>query len=367
MPSLNRAKMLSVILSSDYEIHGNGEGCPLSLMVEPTARMLRQFDEYGAKLTIMADIGEIIRFKEHAETTGKDDFHYQKITEQLKEAVAHGHDVQLHIHTSYFKARYENGQWQQDWSEYNFAGLPYDRLSEVIRIGKDFLDNLLRPVNPNYRCEVFRAANWAMSPSRDAVRALAENGIRIDTSVFKHGRRDGLVSFDYSGAYSNIVPWRVDENDICRRAAAGKLLEFPIYSERRWIGAFVTPNRLYRAYLSRRHAISDGNGYIGNGSAKRRNVFDKLAAGWRRHAWKADFNQCSGSQLIGALRRAEEQVGKAGDFPFVLIGHSKLFTHHNERSLRPFLSYVANEPQRFRFARYSDVMVHEPKAGTERP
>ena len=48
--------VVRVIFTLDYEIHGNGEGCPYELMVEPTARLLRLFDAYGAKLTIMADI-----------------------------------------------------------------------------------------------------------------------------------------------------------------------------------------------------------------------------------------------------------------------------------------------------------------------
>ena len=38
--------MLKSIFTLDYEIHGNGDGCPYALMVEPTERMLRQFDEH---------------------------------------------------------------------------------------------------------------------------------------------------------------------------------------------------------------------------------------------------------------------------------------------------------------------------------
>ena len=33
--------MLKIIFTLDYEIHGNGDGCPHELMVEPTDRMLR--------------------------------------------------------------------------------------------------------------------------------------------------------------------------------------------------------------------------------------------------------------------------------------------------------------------------------------
>jgi hypothetical protein len=39
--------MLNVIFTSDHEIHGNGEGCPYELMVEPTARMMDLFERYA--------------------------------------------------------------------------------------------------------------------------------------------------------------------------------------------------------------------------------------------------------------------------------------------------------------------------------
>lgn len=52
--------MLQVIFTLDYEIHGNGEGCSYELMVEPTNRMMALFERYGAKLTNMAEVAEMI-------------------------------------------------------------------------------------------------------------------------------------------------------------------------------------------------------------------------------------------------------------------------------------------------------------------
>src|SRR4051812_37680272 len=69
--------MLNLLFTLDYEIHGNGDGCPNDLMVEPTNRLLDLFDRYGAKLTIMADVAEILKFREYKEQTGRDDYHYE--------------------------------------------------------------------------------------------------------------------------------------------------------------------------------------------------------------------------------------------------------------------------------------------------
>jgi hypothetical protein len=241
----------------DYEIHGNGEGCPHALMAEPTRRMLDLFDRYGAKLTIMADVAEILKFKEYKEQFGRDDYHYEAIAEQLRDAVRGGHDVQLHLHSSYFNAQFKEGRWAQDWQEYNFAALSFERLDGMVRTGKRYLENLLKPHAPAYECIAFRAANWSVSPSRNVVQALVNNGIRLETSVFKHGRRKGIVSFDYSKAHSDLIPWPVDEEDICRRRDGGKLVEVPIYCERRWIGAFFSLGRLHRAKMTRAHSVAD--------------------------------------------------------------------------------------------------------------
>ena len=356
--------MLKTVFTLDYEIHGNGEGCPFKLMVEPTERMLDLFDRYGAKLTIMADVAEVLKFKEYKEQTGRDDFHYDAITEQLKDAIRRGHDVQLHLHASYFNACYKSGRWEQDWSEYNFAGLPPDRINQIVRIGKEYLEALLKPVLQEYECFVFRAANWSVSPSRNVIRALLDNGIQIDTSVFKYGRREGIVSFNYENAPSNLMPWTADENDICRENPAGRLLEIPIYCERRWLGAFLSLNRFYRAHQTHRHLINNAHGTPDTPScapAKFSRTLSKLSLPFRQHAWKADFNQCGGGQLSRALRRAAKKVSPDVTIPFVLIGHSKLFNSWNARSLEPFLACVRAEPRRFSFGKFeiSDLALFQ--------
>lgn len=350
--------MLSAVHTLDYEIHGNGDGCPYALMVEPTARLLDLFDRFGAKLTIMADVAEILKFREFRDQFGRDDFHYEKIVAQLQDAVRRGHDVQLHLHCSYFNARFESGKWVQDWSEYNFAGLPPERLEFVVRTGKEFLEKAIQPVAADYRCVAFRAANWAVSPSRNVVRALVANGIKLETSVFKYGKREGIVSFDYSNAHSNLVPWPAAEEDICSRNESSKLLEVPIYCERRWIGAFVSRNRFQRAWEGRKHRIASSA--LGVNAIKKSSLASaqqKLRQLTAKHAWKADFNQCTGRQLIAAIQRASSSREVAhGNTPFVLIGHSKLFDRWNEKSLEPFLRWVESNPSKFRFANLSEFV-----------
>jgi len=95
-----------------------------------------------------------------------------------------------------------------------------------------------------------------------------------------------------------------------------------------------------------------------NGGAKRSKldtVLGKAKMLVKQHAWKMDFNQCTGKQLIEGLKRVEARYGHRDlPLPFVLIGHSKTFTRHNERSLKPFLEYVAAHPDRFGWGTFAD-------------
>lgn len=225
-------------------------------MIEPTARLLRLFDHHGARLTIMADIAEILKFKEFAELNKRDDYHYGDIVLQLQDAVSRGHDVQLHIHSSYFNATHDGRRWLQDWGEYDFAGLSLDRMRMMVKKCREFLESILQPLNPNYRCLAFRAANWSVNPGGKVAKVLLENDITIDTSIFKYGVRTGLVKFDYSNAFSEVVPWPASQEDLCAKDYRSRLWEFPIYSENRWIGAFLTANRVYRVAQGARHRIA---------------------------------------------------------------------------------------------------------------
>jgi hypothetical protein len=113
--------------------------------------------------------------------------------------------------------------------------------------------------------------------------------------------------------------------------------------------------------MTRLHSLA--NDYPGaNGISKAmppvKSFLKKLTILMQRHAWKADFNQCTGRQLIAASNRAaRKHMSTNGKLPFVLIGHSKQFNRANERSLTPFLEYVEKNPNLFRFNTFQDAVA----------
>jgi hypothetical protein len=231
----------------------------------------------------------------------------------------------------------------------------------MISAGKRLLEETCRVAKPDYECFAFRAANWSMHPSPNIVRALLDEGFRIDSSVWKYGVYDDLVRFDYSDAHDDLVPWPVDARDVCRRDPDGSLFELPIYTEQQRLWTFVTANRLHRMIAQQLNPLPSPDVMSGSTTtAAKRSLAEKLLTKasmlFRKHPWKMDFNQCTGKQLIEGLKRVEERYGHPETrLPFVLIGHSKSFTRHNERVLRPFLEYVADHPDRYAFGTFGGL------------
>lgn len=360
--------MLIVLITCEYELFANGRGRADAHLIEPTRRMLRLLDRYGARLTLFAEAGEIMRFRDHRDATGRDDYHFDGVAAQLRGALAAGHDVQLHLHASYFQAVHEQGYWQQDYSAHDLALLPYARQVDLLARAKGFLEHLLEPERPDYRCRVFRASNWSMQPTSGIARALRANGLEIDSSVWKHGRFDYPVRFDYRGAHSALIPWPIDDDDVCRLDQDGGLFEVPIYSELQPVWRFMSSHRIARAIDRRINPVWKDPALAthlaaeraGEPPAQRDGAASGLPAVLRRHALKMDFNQCSGRQLAAGLKRAERYCeGLDMAVPFVVFGHSRTFTGANERSLAPFLRLVAENPTRFRFGRFDDLDLEQ--------
>lgn len=353
--------MFKVIFSLDYEIHGNGDGDPDALMVEPTWRLLKILEEYGARLTVFADVAQIAKYREYYEKTGEDRFSYLKIEEQLKYCVRNSHDVQLHIHSSFYNSGFNGKKWVQDWSEYDLASLDFEVINQYVRSGKHLLEDMLCGESPEYRCHVFRAANWSMQPGLNILKALERNGFNVDSSVYKWGRQSSNVNYDYSHAFQQILPYPVCMHSVTDFCGDSPIFEVPIYCERRYTYEFITLIRVFRAIRALFHKHEKAPG--------RRNAERKKgrAAKWinravklhqllfSKHPRKLDLNQLSSKQQIGELKRiAKKYSGHPIDVPIVFIGHSKTFISRNEKILEKTLQHI-NHQRDFGYAVYGDI------------
>lgn len=333
----------------DYEIHGNGDGDPHSLMVVPTARLMDLLENYGQKLTIMADVAEILSFKRYYSETGRDDFFVTEIEEQLQDALRRGHDVQLHIHSSWFKASWNGKKWDQCIDEYSLASLPFERIDEMIGQCVHYLYDLLCPVKSDYKVWLFRAANWSMMPTGNIYKVLGKYGITADTSVYKGGVQGGNVSYDYREAYHNLLSYPACSTNINFLAPKDQeyiITEYPIYTELRPFWSFITPMRVFRMVRAQFHRHKKKNASCSESEKNIKRADNRrlsLRSFFSKSPWKLDFNQASGNQLIAALKRITKQSYPDRDtIDVVFIGHSKSFVPYNETSFKVFLKWLSS-------------------------
>ena len=346
---MSEKKKYNLMFTLDYEIHGNGDGNPYELMVEPTYRLMDLLEKYNQRVTIMADVAEILCFKRYAVETGRDDYHVNDIEEQLRDAIRRGHDVQLHVHSSYFKAKYKDGAFDQCIEEYNMAALPFERIDEMVGECVNYLENLLRPIKDDYKVWLFRAANWSMMPTENLYKVLVKHGITHDTSVYKGGVQGGNVCYDYREAYDNLFAYPASMLNINERDEKGQLIELPIYTEMRPFWDFVTPMRVFRMIRAKFHRHKRAN-ELKNERVKelsrtiRENDNRKLSikSFFRLSPLKMDFNQVNSRGLKRMMKNVMRRSIHANkeQVDVILIGHSKTFVPYNETTLEPFLKWV---------------------------
>ncbi len=220
---------IGLILSNDWELFGNGSGDYFEIQHRPLQQLLDGVEAHGAKLTVMAEIGQ--------------QWAHQRLGEQeswahevacaweasLQDTIRRGSDVQLHLHPQWLQASYERQQWQVDARRLSISSLSETEMATVLRQGKTDLETLLRPISPQYDCLAFRSGWYCMQPSQTVTRTLLNTGFSCDTSVVPGAVKSGL--YDYRGAHSTYLPWFARAEDVryASEVPSG-LLEIPIHA-----------------------------------------------------------------------------------------------------------------------------------------
>ncbi|MFW6271769.1 MAG: hypothetical protein ACOC1Q_01860 [Desulfosalsimonas sp.] len=223
--------MPNLMLHDDWEIYGDGTGHPEKLMFDPARRLLDICDQYGAKYTFYAEIGQQLNM---LNAPGGRWSWYAGIWEEiLKDALARGHDVQMHFHPQWIGAELVNGQWKLDFSKWNTARVEEDLLDEWVGKGAAYLRGLLQGIDPEYELLSYRAGGWMCQPSTFLYRVLKKYGIVCDVSVmkgrYKRFADGGLI--DFRNAPSRFEPWEVDPDDFALEKQGSGLWELPVFTE----------------------------------------------------------------------------------------------------------------------------------------
>lgn len=325
--------MISLCLTLDYELFGSGRGNVFTHIIEPTNRLLAICSKYGMKLTIFFEVVEYWKLKEvyeSGESMGYERNPAEAMANQIKKAHQLGHDIQLHLHPQWIDAQYQNGEWQLNMDYWRLPEVPDQSnekismgLSELIRKGKEELENMLRPIDPLYKCNVLRAGGYNIDPSERLLKALKENEFIADSSVYYGGKAESELSkYDYSRVKKEIPFWFTNGSLLAAGKSDKEFVELPVFAKKiRRISKYDLV-RIRSALKNKANSIEK----FKNNSTKKTKweilqfLMDKEAVTW-------DFCLFSKSKMRKFLNAAIKikESSNTSFHPFVLVGHPKDF------------------------------------------
>jgi hypothetical protein len=329
--------MIECIFTFDYEIYGNGQGSLRDVVLDPTERLAEVFQEFEAPFVVFAEAVEFARMEE-----AQSDPDTAGVRAQLRELREAGHEIALHLHPWWARARHEDGHWHLDWSERSICALQPERVEAIVSEAIRYLRESLN--DPHFTPLSFRSGLWVMQPTPVIAKVLARHGVQVDSSLFKGGRVRGL-GFDYRPAMANGSSWRFD-NDVNVPDPHGTLLEIPIYTQ-------MVP--FWRMLGGKRLKLHSKTLKASEGSPLSRNWRDFMRL---RYPRKLDFCRMTFAEMRETIKGvlAEEQ-GRKDHSPIVAIGHSKDFV--DPGAVRSFLSFLRE--QDVAVTTFSRVLCPEPQ------
>lgn len=223
---------VDLMFTNDWEIFGEGSGNFTDLQERPLREFFEVFDRHAARFTLFAEIGQQWAHRSLGQAWS------EKIAESwealVAETIGKGHDVQLHLHPTWLNAKFEHGAWHLDFSQWQLKTLSQEKIEEVLRRGRNTLENLGHKVNPKYRCLAFRAGAFCIQPENETMPGVLKAGLMCDSSVVP-GMTDHLF-FDFRSARSKPGSYLACVENLGREAIPGEksILEFPIHTARVW-------------------------------------------------------------------------------------------------------------------------------------
>jgi len=315
--------MIEVIFTLDYEIYGDGTGPLRELVYEPTAELCKVFEKWGARFVNFVEVSEF----EQIDRAGTDSA-IELVKSQVRDMHRAGYEIALHMHPQWYNARFSDGRWQLDYSEYNLCVLPQPRIAELVGRALAYLRHMVGL--PDFVPLSFRAGNWLFQPTEAAARELSRRGVRIDSSVFKGGLQHSH-KLDYRPAMKNGYYWQFS-SDVNMPDSNGPWFELPIYSE------LVAP---WKMATGKRMGMNSSYGPARNDLRKKVNrALDLLRF---RYPLKFDFCRMTLPEMTSMLDRvvAEDVDDPEAVRPIVAIGHSKDISDY--RSVDSILAFLRDK------------------------
>ena len=191
----------------DWELSGNGLGDIRELQFRPMRQLVDLYTAKGIRGSFNAEVMQQLSFRKHQEAHRELRELADEWDHNVRETFRQGHDIQLHIHPQWSEAEYDGCRWSLtgDWSILNYES---ETAYRMLCDGKEYLERLLRPLNPSYRCVSYRSGSWCIAPSPHMLQLLVKLGIVFDMSIVGGVRYETRnIKLDYSDCEEDFLPY----------------------------------------------------------------------------------------------------------------------------------------------------------------
>jgi hypothetical protein len=191
----------------DWELSGNGSGDIRELQFRPMRELVKIYNANAVRGSFNAETMQQLSFRKHQAANPELRELADEWDDHVRETFGQGHDIQLHVHPQWQDAEYKDGKWKltADWSILNFD---QETAYRLLLSGKEYLENLLQPLQRDYRCVSFRAGSWCIAPSPHALSLLVKLGIVFDMSIVGGLHYETKnITLDYTNCEEDFLPY----------------------------------------------------------------------------------------------------------------------------------------------------------------
>lgn len=359
--------IIHLALTDDWELRGNGSGDIHQIQFRAMRELLRVYEAHGVRATFNAEVMQQLTFRKFQDRYPELGLLADEWDEHVRDAFSRGQDIQLHIHPQWSRVEYADGKWKLS-GKWALPDYDTDEAFSMLAAGKEYLEDLLRPVDPGYRCVAFRSGSSAIAPSKFALSHLAKLGIVFDMSIVGGLQaKTKNLTIDYSQCEEERLPFYPRMED-ARRVSdkAEPIVCVPIFNftlSRRRSFKQVAAKGLQKV----QQKLGRGSKGTGGGAAEGGDWLELERSSFLARGYDKAIKPCvEGKQMVAdigtldypALRemlakiqRLAQSTGLA-QVPVILTNHSKYVTDF--RPIERFLK-LAGESDNITFATLSDV------------
>lgn len=314
---------MNIYITLDYELFFGKSGSVDNCIINPTNKLLEIVNPYNIKLNLFVDVGYLVKLKAQKNEFSQLEKDYQKVSEQLQHLSQQGHCIELHIHPHWEDSYFDGKEWVFDTSRYKLKDFPETEVHDIVTKYTAILKEITGK-NP----VAYRAGGWSIQPFKHLKKALADNDVFIDSTVFPQGYHNSKHQFfDFRKVPQFKTHYRFSDQ-IDQEDSTGKFTEIPISSYK------VSPLFFWKFALKKLQKSTENQAF-GNGYAVAKPKAEILRMLTTSSYSVASIDGYKTSYLEKSFRKYQKNCNVSDNF--VIIGHPKAFSLYSLKKTKEFI------------------------------